>query len=79
MAPNIDRYRDYPTITRLSNTSQWSGTMRFKTSLRIDGDYEGKIDAQGLLVIGPNAKIKGDITCDEVIVGGEIHGNIHAR
>lgn len=79
MPSHIDRYRDYPTITRLSNTSEWSGTMRFKTSLRIDGNYEGKIDAEGLLVIGPHAKIKGDIICDEVIVGGEIHGNIHAR
>ncbi|URA09122.1 polymer-forming cytoskeletal protein [Thermospira aquatica] len=79
MAHNIDRYRDYPTVTKLSNTSEWSGTMRFKTSLRIDGNYEGKIDAEGLLVIGPDAKIKGDIICDEVIVGGEIHGNVHAR
>jgi len=79
MASNLDRYRDYPTVTRLSNTSQWSGTMRFKTSLRIDGEYEGKIDAQGLLVIGPDAKIKGDLTADEIIIGGEIHGNVHAR
>jgi len=79
MSQHIDPYRDYPTTTLLSNTTFLNGTIRFKNSLRINGEYTGKIDAEGLLVIGPEAKIKADITCDEIIVGGEVHGNIYAR
>lgn len=79
MPQNIDPYRDYPTTTTLSNTTGFNGVMKFSNSLRINGDYAGKIDAQGLLVLGPDSKLKGDISCDEVIVGGEVHGNIFAK
>lgn len=79
MAQSIDPYRDHPTTTTLSDTTLFDGVIRFKNSLKINGAYSGKVDANGLLVIGPNAKIKGDVTCDEVIVGGEIRGNIFAR
>ena len=77
--PNIDPYRDYQTKTTLSKTTFFDGVMRFKQSLRVDGDYTGKVDAQGLLVLGPASKFKGDIVCDEVIIGGEVHGNILAK
>jgi cytoskeletal protein CcmA (bactofilin family) len=79
MPQNIDPYRDYPTTTTLSNSSLFNGVVRFKTSLRIDGDYTGKVDAEGLLVLGPQSKLKGDIICDEVIIGGEVRGNVIAR
>ncbi len=79
MPQNIDPYRDYPTTTTLSNTSLFNGVIKFKNSLRIDGEYTGKIDAEGLLVVGPQAKIKGDVVSDEVILGGEIRGNIFAK
>ena len=79
MPQSIDPYRDYPTTTTLSNTSLFNGVIRFKNSLRIDGDYTGKVDAEGLLVLGPQSKMKGDIVCDEVIIGGEVRGNVFAR
>jgi cytoskeletal protein CcmA (bactofilin family) len=79
MPQNIDPYKDYPTTTTLSDTSLFDGIIRFKNSLRIDGDYTGKVDADGLLVLGPKSKLKGDIICDEVIIGGEVRGNVYAR
>jgi cytoskeletal protein CcmA (bactofilin family) len=79
MPQHIDPYRDYPTVTSLSQNTLFNGVMKFKNSLRINGEYIGKVDAQGLLVLGPEAKLKGDIACDEVIVGGEVHGDIFAR
>ena len=75
----IDPYRDYPTTTTLSDSTHFNGTMRFKKSLRINGGYDGKVDAEGLLVLGPQSKFKGDILCDEIIIGGEVRGNIVAR
>lgn len=79
MPQNIDPYRDYPTTTTLSDTTLFDGVVHFKNSLRINGNYAGKVDAQGLLVLGPNSKLKGDIVCDEVIIGGEVRGNVFAR
>lgn len=79
MAQVIDPYRDYPTTTTLSTSTSFNGTMRFKNSLRINGEYTGKVDAEGLLVLGPESKLHGDILCDEIIVGGEVRGNIVAR
>lgn len=79
MAQQIDPYRDYPTKTVLSENTEFDGVMKFKESLRIDGGYKGTVDAKGLLVLGPNSKFNGDIFCDEVIIGGVVRGNIHAR
>ncbi len=79
MPQNIDPYKDYPTKTTLSTNTVFDGVMKFKDSLRINGEFKGKIDSEGLLVLGPNSKFIGDIICDEVIAGGEIRGNITAR
>lgn len=79
MPQNIDPYRDYPTVTTFSANTDFDGTLKFSNSLRIDGRFKGKIEASGLLVIGPNSIVMADIICDEVIVGGEVKGNILAR
>lgn len=79
MPQNINPYRDYPTKTTLSESTFFDGEMKFKESLRIDGKYEGTINAKGLLVLGPNSLLTGDITCDEVIIGGEVRGNVFAK
>lgn len=46
--------------------------------LRIDGNYEGDIKSQDMVIIGSTAKVKGNIFGEIVIVGGEIKGNIFA-
>ncbi|MFH0811893.1 MAG: polymer-forming cytoskeletal protein, partial [Pseudomonadota bacterium] len=46
---------------------------------RIDGAVQGNIECQGLLVVGNEGKIEGDIVADSAIVGGEVIGNISAK
>ncbi len=79
MAQNLDPYREYPVKTVLSGSTHFDGVMKFEDSLRINGNYVGSVDAKGLLVLGAGSYLKGDILCDEVIVGGKVVGNIHAR
>lgn len=79
MVQSLDPYRDYMTTTTLSGTTHFDGVMKFDDSLRIDGNFEGQVDAKGLLVLGPDCKFVGDITCDEVIIGGSVEGNIYAK
>ena len=56
------------------------GTLMFKdpVNLRINGNFEGKLDTKGSLTIGENASIRADINGDEIIISGKITGNIFA-
>lgn len=56
------------------------GTISFKdpVNLRINGSFEGKLDARGNLTIGENAKVKANIHGDRIIIAGKVVGNIQA-
>ncbi|MBU3759299.1 MAG: helix-turn-helix domain-containing protein [Candidatus Omnitrophica bacterium] len=56
------------------------GTITFKdpVNLRINGSFEGKLDARGNLTIGENAKVKANISGDRIIVAGKVTGDIDA-
>jgi len=58
------------------------GNFFFDKSARIDGIVIGNIKGPntktGVLIIGPKAKIEGDIFCHSVVVLGTIYGNIEA-
>ena len=56
------------------------GTITFKdpVNLRINGSFEGKLDARGNLTIGENAKVKANIHGDKIIIAGKVVGNINA-
>ncbi len=51
-----------------------------KEDLFIDGQVDGKLDLSGAsLTIGPNGKIKADISARELIVRGHVNGKVSAR
>lgn len=56
------------------------GTIVFKdpVNLRINGDFDGKLDTKGTLSIGEKAKVKANITGDHLFIAGEVVGNIVA-
>jgi cytoskeletal protein CcmA (bactofilin family) len=65
--------------TTLGAETLFSGTLRFKDSLRIRGKFEGEIDATGRLYIDPEAVVTAhSIRATSVVVGGTIHGDIEA-
>ncbi|MCX5708187.1 MAG: polymer-forming cytoskeletal protein [Candidatus Omnitrophica bacterium] len=57
------------------------GTLSFKdpVNLRINGKFEGTLDAKGVLTIGPTANVTADIVGDSIIVEGKIRGKITAK
>jgi cytoskeletal protein CcmA (bactofilin family) len=64
--------------TRGKETS-FSGVLRFKESLRIQGKFEGEIDSQGKLYIDGDAVVDAQrIRASSVVVGGVVHGDIEA-
>jgi cytoskeletal protein CcmA (bactofilin family) len=65
--------------TTLGKETSFSGTLRFKDSLRIKGKFEGEIDSQGRLIIDGDAVVNARrIRASSVVVGGVVHGDIEA-
>ncbi|MGI8957330.1 MAG: bactofilin family protein [Chthoniobacterales bacterium] len=52
------------------------GSITFQKELMIDGKVEGEISSDGVLTIGENADIRGDIKTKSITVYGKVHGNI---
>jgi cytoskeletal protein CcmA (bactofilin family) len=64
--------------TILADDLDINGTMTFKSSLMIKGTLEGEIMSEGLLIVGPTAKVKATITTKNLISHGEIKGDVTA-
>lgn len=62
--------------TVLAEDIDFSGTMKFKKSLMIKGKFDGKIDAEGHLILGPNSVVKAEIKAGVVTNYGKIIGNV---
>ena len=78
MAYHIDPRSIQQTDSRLGTGTRLKGTLRFKGSVTISGEYEGQIDASGFLYIQDGAMVKADVRARRIIVGGTVHGNIEA-
>jgi len=55
-----------------------SGNVTVAGLLRIDGDIDGNVHTQGRVIIGAEARIRGNIHASSVNVGGVVHGDIIA-
>ncbi|MFP4550078.1 MAG: polymer-forming cytoskeletal protein [Spirochaetales bacterium] len=76
---NRTKETDAPRIrTRLGRDTFLKGTLRFRESVEISGRLEGKIAAEGFLIILDGAEVRADISARDIVVGGTVHGNIEA-
>jgi cytoskeletal protein CcmA (bactofilin family) len=55
------------------------GSITFQREFVIDGSVQGKIKSDGVLTIGENGDIRGEIKSKSVTVYGKVHGNITAE
>ena len=60
----------------LSKYVEVTGDIKFSDALVIDGRVQGQINSDGVLTVGENATIHGDIHTQSVTVHGTVHGNI---
>lgn len=60
----------------LSADVEIKGSIKFTNELIIDGKVEGEITSAGILTVGENAEIRGEIKTKSVTVLGKVHGNI---
>ena len=55
-----------------------TGNVTVSGFLRIDGDIDGNVQTQGRVIIGEEARIRGNIRAASVSVGGVVQGDIIA-
>ena len=65
------------TRNTLANDVEIKGSIKFQQDLSVDGKVEGEISSpNGVLVVGQNAELRGEIKTKSVTVYGRVHGNI---
>jgi cytoskeletal protein CcmA (bactofilin family) len=64
--------------TLIGVNSTIKGETNVNGTLRVDGNFEGNINAEWV-IIGEKGKVKGDIKANGVVIGGTVEGNINAE
>jgi cytoskeletal protein CcmA (bactofilin family) len=62
----------------LDEGAEFDGTLKFRGSFRIDGEFKGKIESDAVLIIGPKGKVEAELNVSHVVINGDFHGNIKA-
>ncbi|MGZ7052047.1 MAG: bactofilin family protein [Candidatus Angelobacter sp.] len=66
-------------VGHIGKSVQIKGELTGSEDLYLDGSIEGTIDLRDhSLIIGPNGKIKADITARDLVVYGKVEGNVTA-
>src|SRR5271166_6644771 len=66
-----------PNKNNLSKDVEIKGSVKFVNEFVFDGNLEGQISSvDGILAVGENADVRGEVKSKTVIVKGKVHGNI---
>jgi cytoskeletal protein CcmA (bactofilin family) len=66
-------------MTVLGPGTHFEGLLTFHGRARVDGELVGEIAGHGQLVIGAGAQARARVVVDELVVAGEIEGDVCAR
>ncbi|SDB27255.1 protein CcmA, bactofilin family [Desulfonatronum thiosulfatophilum] len=58
--------------------TSYEGKLQFQGSVRIDGNFLGRIDSEGTLIVGQDAKIDGEVNVGSLILSGFLKGQVIA-
>lgn len=62
----------------LDSGSHVHGELRFQTSFRVDGKFDGTVVSEGDLIVGDGGEVEGDLRVGQVIISGTARGTIRA-
>ncbi|MGH2364041.1 MAG: bactofilin family protein [Chloroflexota bacterium] len=67
---------DAPMPSYLNAATYFKGLLRSERSIGIDGHFEGEIQSQADIVVGPEAEVRANIKATNVIVSGKVMGHV---
>jgi cytoskeletal protein CcmA (bactofilin family) len=63
----------------LGKDTEFEGKFSFTGAVRIDGKFSGEIESSGTLIVGESATIRSQIHVADMIISGEVNGDIVAE
>ncbi len=57
----------------------YQGTLHFQDAVRIDGRFTGEISSDGMLIVGKDAEVDGEVTVGEFVLAGNFRGAVVAK
>lgn len=58
--------------------ARFVGELSGREDVVVDGRFEGKIEVDGVVQIGPSGQVEADVSARRVVVGGRLRGQILA-
>jgi cytoskeletal protein CcmA (bactofilin family) len=62
----------------LDNGSHVHGELRFQTSFRVDGKFDGTVVSEGDLIVGDGGEVDGELRVGQIVISGTARGTIRA-
>ncbi|OGC36850.1 hypothetical protein A2311_02915 [candidate division WOR-1 bacterium RIFOXYB2_FULL_48_7] len=63
----------------IGENARFKGELHSQSSISINGEYEGKVSAEGDVIISQTGKVTGEIVGGNVFISGRVDGNIQAK
>jgi len=63
----------------LGKDTEFEGKFSFTGAVRIDGKFNGEIESSGTLIVGETATMQSQIHVADMIISGEVHGDVVAE
>ena len=58
--------------------TNYHGKLHFQGAVRVDGHFQGEVMSDGTLVVGQEAVVEGQIKVGQLILSGNIRGEVEA-
>ena len=75
----MDKGKATGTTSLLSREVKIEGDIQGNEDLQVDGQLKGSVKIAGNIVVGPTGIVEADVEADNVIIQGQITGNVLAR
>ena len=63
----------------IGENARFKGELVSSGSVHVNGEFEGKIKADGEVIVSPGGKVMGEVHGGSVVISGRVDGNISAR
>ncbi|EGX7691834.1 polymer-forming cytoskeletal protein [Campylobacter coli] len=64
--------------TVISSGARIEGKFYFSSMLHVDGELNGIVHSESIVVIGKNGNLKGELKADKIVVNGYFEGDLEA-
>lgn len=68
--------QDYQTLNILGPDVEVNGSLRLSQDITINGNFQGDIESEGVVVVGESGHVQADIKARTVCIRGRVHGNV---